>query len=298
MTMRLVWSALLVLQAGIALADQPPQQGSAPAAVRQRVVSAPDGVRIAYETHGRGEVAVVLVHGWSCDRTYWREQIAPLAAQFQVVTVDLAGHGASGRNRQAWTIASFGGDVAAVVEKLGLRRAVLVGHSMGGDVIAEAARALPGRVEGLVWVDTYKQLGTFRTPEQVQTMVSSFRADFRKTTRAFVRLMFARGADPALVERVVADMSSAPPAVALPAMEAAISYDREMPGALRALGLPVVAINPDRPPSDPVALARHGVALELMSGVGHFPMLEAPARFNELLTKTVERMPRPEAARP
>ena len=211
LTMRFVSGALLVLQAGIALADQPPQQGSAPAAVRQRVVSAPDGVRIAYETHGRGAVAVVLVHGWSCDRTYWREQIAPLAAQFQVVTVDLAGHGASGRNRRAWTIASFGGDVAAVVEKLGLRRAVLVGHSMGGDVIAEAARALPGRVEGLVWVDTYKQLGTFRTPEQVQAMVSSFRADFRKTTRAFVRLMFARGADPALVERVVADMSSAPP---------------------------------------------------------------------------------------
>lgn len=200
-----VWSATLVLQAGIALADQP---------VRRRVVSAPDGVRIAYETHGRGEVAVVLVHGWSGDRTYWKEQVARLAAKFQVVTVDLAGHGASGRNRKAWTIAAFG------------------------------------------------------------------------------------GAPPALVERVVADMSSAPPAVALPAMEAAISYDREMPGALGALGLPVVVINPDRPPSDAVALARHGVALELMSGVGHFPMLEAPARFNELLTKTVERMPWPEAARP
>jgi pimeloyl-ACP methyl ester carboxylesterase len=271
---------------------------ASPAVAGARFVPSADGVRIAYETRGRGEVAVVLVHGWSCDRTYWKQQVAPLAERFQVVTIDLAGHGASGRNRKAWTIASFGGDVAAVVGKLGLRRVVLVGHSMGGDVIAEAARLLPGRVDGLVWVDTYKQLGTFRTPEQVRTMVSSFRADFRKTTRVFVRLMFARDADPALVERVVADMSSAPPAVALPSMEAAISYDREMPGALRALGLPVVAINPDRPPSDAVALARHGVALELMSGVGHFPMLEAPQRFNELLAKTVERMPRPEPALP
>ncbi|MET0551676.1 MAG: alpha/beta hydrolase [Vicinamibacteria bacterium] len=267
------------------------------AAAGPRFVPSADGVRIAYETRGRGEPAVVLVHGWSCDRTYWKEQLAPLAGKFQVVTVDLAGHGASGRNRRAWTIASFGGDVAAVVEKLGLRRVVLVGHSMGGDVVAEAARLLPGRVDGLVWVDTYKQLGTFRTPEQVQTMVSSFRADFRKTTRVFARLMFARGADPALVERVVADMSSAPPAVALPSMEAAVSYDREMPGALRALGLPVVAINPDRPPSDAVALARHGVGLELMSGVGHFPMLEAPQRFNELLVRTIERIPRPEPTR-
>jgi pimeloyl-ACP methyl ester carboxylesterase len=296
LTTRVAWTAALVVGAALALAEQPASRPS-PGAVQQIVASA-DRVRIAYDTHGRGDTAVVLVHGWSCDRTYWKQQVAPLAAKFQVVTVDLAGHGASGRNRKAWTIASFGGDVAAVVEKLGLKRVVLVGHSMGGDVVAEAARRLPGRVEGLVWVDAYKQLGTFRTPEQVQAMVSSFRADFAKTTRVFVRLMFARGADPALVERVAADMAAAPPAIALPAMEAAIRYDREMPDALRALALPVVAINPDRPPTDAVSLARHGVALELMSGVGHFPMLEAPERFNELLAKTIERLPRPEPAHP
>lgn len=49
--------------------------------------------------------------------------------------------------------------MAAVVEALALERAVLIGHSLGGDVILEAARRLPGRVEGLVWVDTYRDLG-------------------------------------------------------------------------------------------------------------------------------------------
>ena len=72
---------------------------------------------------------------------------------------------------------AFGGDVAAVVERLGLQRIILIGHSMGGDVIVEAARRLPGRVAALVWVDAYKRLGTFRTPEQVQAMVAPFRAE-------------------------------------------------------------------------------------------------------------------------
>jgi pimeloyl-ACP methyl ester carboxylesterase len=295
---RALWSAALVLQAGLALGEAPAARPSPPAASRQRVVAAPDGVRIAYEAAGTGPVAVVLVHGWSCDRTYWKEQVAPLAATYTVVTVDLAGHGASGRNRRDWTIASFGADVAAVVTRLGLQRVVLVGHSMGGDAIAEAARRLPGRVAGLVWVDAYKQLDTSLTPAQVETMVSSFRADFPKTTRQFVRLMFPREADPDLVARVADDMASAPPAIALPAMAAAVGYGREMPDTLRALKLPVVALNPERPASDPVSLARHGVTLEPIAGVGHFPMLEAPERFNAVLARTVEQMTGRPAARP
>ena len=77
---------------------------------------------------------------------------------FKVVSIDLAGHGESGLERKSWTIEAFGGDVAAVVKKLGLKRVILIGHSMGGDVIAEAARQLPGQTVGLIMVDTYKKL--------------------------------------------------------------------------------------------------------------------------------------------
>ena len=58
------------------------------------------------------------------------------------MSIDLAGHGESGLQRKLWTIEAFGGDVAAVVKKLGLKRVILIGHSTGGDVIAEAARQL------------------------------------------------------------------------------------------------------------------------------------------------------------
>jgi pimeloyl-ACP methyl ester carboxylesterase len=56
-----------------------------------------------------------------------------------VVAIDLAGHGESGVGRKAWTMPTFGDDLVAVVERLALADAVLIGHSMGGDVIVEAA---------------------------------------------------------------------------------------------------------------------------------------------------------------
>jgi pimeloyl-ACP methyl ester carboxylesterase len=258
-------------------------------APRSGLVRSEDGADVAYDVAGAGSPPLVLVHGWSCDRGYWDAQVEPLSRRFEVVTVDLAGHGESGiGRREEWTIAAFGADVAAVVEHLGLDDVVLVGHSMGGDVVVEAARRLPGRVRGLVWADTYRQLPVNRTPEQVRDRVAPFRADFVPTAREFVRAMFHPNADQALVERVVADMSAAPPEVALAALECSWNYVREVAAGLRELALPVVAINPDGGSTDVESMQRHGVEVVFMPGVDHFPMMEDARRFNELLEQAIE----------
>lgn len=246
-----------------------------------------DGIPIAYEAHGAGEPALVFVHGWSCDRSYWRGQVLPFARRSRVVAIDLAGHGESGVGRAVWTMAAFGDDVVAVVEELHLEDVVLIGHSMGGDVIVDAGLRLAERTIGLVWVDTYTSLGEPDAPDEIASFVAGFRRDFVATTRAFVRGMFVPGSDPDLVEWVVADMSAAPTHIAIDAMEHAVSNDRAMPDLLRELTVPVVAINPDHPPTDVEALRRHGVSTVLMSGVGHFGMLEDPETFNRVLTEIV-----------
>ena len=253
-------------------------------------VPSADGIPIAYELSGEGETTLVFVHGWSCDRGYWKSQQAELSRDFKVVLIDLAGHGESGVGRKAWTIDSFGADVAAVVKKLDLDNVILIGHSMGGDVVAAAALRMPVRITGLIWVDVYKQLRTPRTPEQRQTMLEPFRTNFVETTRTFVRGMFPPTADAALVERVVLDMSSAPPPVALASMESSISNDQKIPQILKDLDLPVVAINPEQPPTDVASLKRHGVKVVLMPGVGHFPMMEDASRFNALLRTAINEM--------
>jgi pimeloyl-ACP methyl ester carboxylesterase len=246
-----------------------------------------DGIRLCYEVQGVGTPALVFVHGWSCDRSYWSRQLPYFAGRHKVVAIDLAGHGESGVGRQAWTMPAFGDDVVAVVEELGLESTVLIGHSMGGDVIVDAALQLPDRVAGLVWADVYRTLGEPGTREELQEFLVPFREDFVTATRDLVRRMFVPSSDPALADWVSADMSAAPPEIAVDAMEHAIGNDGAILAGLRRLTAPIVAINPDHRPTDIEALRRHGVETVLMSGVGHFLMMEDPKTFNRLLSETI-----------
>ena len=247
-----------------------------------------DGIRVHFEVEGRGAPALVFVHGWSCDRKYWNGQVEHFAKQYQVVTIDLAGHGESGDGRRVWTMPAFGGDVVAVIEKLDLRDVVLIGHSMGGDVIVEVAFALPEHVAGIVWVDTYSTLGAPSTPEALERFVQPFREEFVPAAQSLIRRMFPPGSDPELVERVVADMSGRPPEIAVDVMEHAVANEDAVLEALPKLTAPVVAINPDYRPTDVESLARHGVNTVFMPRVGHFLMMEDPETFNRLLGETIE----------
>jgi pimeloyl-ACP methyl ester carboxylesterase len=255
-------------------------------------VASADGVAVRYAVYGGGVPAVVLVHGWSCDRSYWRRQVNHVAARFTVVTVDLAGHGESGTGRRSWTMPAFGEDVVAVVTELDLPQLVLVGHSMGGDVVVEAARRLRPRVRGLVWVDTYRSLdesdSDAAVEEDTATFMAPFRADFGAATRAFVRRIAGPEADPDLVDWIAGDMAAAPPEIALDAMWHAVSNERAAIAGLRQAAVPAVAINPASPPTDADSLARHGVAATLVPAVGHFLMLEDPAAFNRILDGVIE----------
>ena len=268
-----------------------PGMGNGPGGLVGEVVSA-DGVPVRYAVHGGGLPAIVFVHGWSCDRRYWHGQVGHFAARFTVVTVDLAGHGGSGTGRRSWTMPAFGEDVAAVVTGLDLPEVVLVGHSMGGDVVVEAARQLGPRVRGLVWVDVYRSLdesgSDAGTEEEVAAFMAPFRADFGAATRAFVWRIAGADTDPDLVDRIADDMAAAPPQIALDAMRHAIGNERAAIVGLRQAAVPVVAINPGSRPTDIESLDRHGVATIVLPAVGHFLMLQDPAGFNQLLDNVIE----------
>jgi pimeloyl-ACP methyl ester carboxylesterase len=257
-------------------------------------VKAPDGVEIHYEAAGNGEPAIVFVHGWSYNRTCWSGQFAYFAKSRRTVAIDLAGHGASGLGRQRYTIQAFGADVKAVVDALGLRRVVLVGHSMGGPVTLEAARLLPKRVAALVPVDALGRVGQQGSDEQERALLDSLRADFPAATRKFVLdFMFTPKSDPALAERVAEKMAEAAKEVAISALESLFDYDEAK--ALAAIKVPLRLINADRRPTD-LAAARKlkpDIQLAVMEGRGHFLMLEDPAEFNRLLESALKELVSP-----
>lgn len=261
-------------------------QAAAPDA---QTVQSADGVSIRYESFGKGEPALVLVHCWSCDRHLWDDVVPRLARDRRVVTLDLAGHGDSGRDRKEWTMQAFGEDVRAVVDALHLQKVILAGHSMGGPVILEAARLLPGRVVGLIPVDAGLDVEQTNSPEEIAGLVGALEKDYRTTAEKFTRdYMFTPKTDPALIERIVAKNVAAPPEIAIPCLRAVFTYDARP--TLRQVRVPAHAVNSDHFPTNVEANRRHFASYDvtLMPGVGHYLMLEDPARFSDLLAGAVD----------
>jgi pimeloyl-ACP methyl ester carboxylesterase len=259
--------------------------------VQTGIAKSADGVPIHYETQGKGAPALVFVHGWAIDRRYWDAQVPVFARTRQVVTLDLAGHGESGRGRKDWSMAAFGQDVRAVVEALSLEKVVLVGHSMSGNVVLEAAKAMPGRVVGLIPVDTLLDVDEITSDAEVKGAIAAFRADYKATASGFMRkYMFTATTPPELVEAVVKDATSFPPEIGVPVLEQ--NWRHDVRPLLKEIHVPIVAVNADKFPTR-LDHARHYApqydAL-IVKGVGHYLMREDSAAFNAQLARAVARV--------
>ncbi len=279
----LVPLAFVACQAAPEAPEEPVATDPALPSVSEGKVPSADGVPIAYAVEGEGRSTVVLLHGWSCDRSYWRGQIEALSADYRVVTIDLAGHGASGVDRADWTLAAFGQDVKAVVEELGLARVVLVGHSMGAATALEAARLLGDRALGVVAVDALHDVGSRPDPEGWGRLMESYETDFAGTCDRFVHSLFLETADSALVESTATDMCTAPAEVATAIMRGFGAYDQA--AVMGAAGVPIRAINSAMFPTNVEGNRRYAEDFEItvLEGVGHFPMLVKPEQLNRRL---------------
>ncbi len=252
----------------------------------QRVLSA-DGLAIHYDHQGEGEMALVFVHGWNCDRSYWDSQREFFAGSYQTVTVDLAGHGESDQHRRHWTMQAFGADVAAVVSALGLQKVVLIGHSMGGKVVVEAARQLNSRVVAVVGVDTFHNGGRATPMARQQDIIRGLSEDYSGYLANLVERMFVEQSDPAIKGFVLADMAAAPLTTAIGARRASGSYDASE--TMASLDLLLILISSDYRPTDLAYLEGKAKTVRYfeMSGLGHFLMLEDPETFNTLLAQAL-----------
>ena len=249
-----------------------------------------DGVPIHYTSAGEGDAAVVFVHCWGCTSRYWDDTARHVAEKHRVVTLDLAGHGISGTKRAKWTVHAFAEDVRAVIGALGLKRVVLVGHSMSGPITVETAVSFPEHIVGLVPIDTLHDVSRQMTPERRKKFFDEFRKDWPGTVNKIVRSLFPKTADPRIVERVVADELRNDPKIAIPVIEENFGY----PAAdkLRLLKIPIRCINADLYPTNVEANRKLAPQFDvrIIEGVGHWPMFEAPDKFNAMVGAAVDEM--------
>ena len=255
------------------------------------VVLSKDGTPISYETHGAGEPTLVFVHGWSCDARYWRFQIPHFSKEHRVVVLDLAGHGHSGMTRRKYTMGAFGEDVCAVADAVGSDRVILIGHSMGGSVIAEAARLMPNRVIGLIGIDTLENIEYPMSFEEFKKTIAPLEKDFRTGSRQFVGEMILPQTNPQLREWILADISATPPAIALSAMTEMMSQyiTGEAAKVFEKIRIPVITINGDLWPINYEANRRHMSSFNaiVLKEADHFLMMNRPEEFNRALDKAI-----------
>ena len=257
---------------------------------RSDVVPSDDGVSIRYDLHGDGDTTLIFVHGWCCDRRVWDRQADRLAARYRVVCLDLAGHGESGHDRKKFTISAFAQDVVAVVKHLELKRVVLIGHSMSGGVIVEAARHLGSIGMGLVGVDTLWDVDRERSQEEVAAFMAPFRADFGKAARGFVRPMFTSTFDADRAEAIISAIVAVPAVVGTEALESSMGNGRNLRAGLDEIRVPVALINsPHWQTTNVEGARRRGIDVKVLPGVGHFVMLDDSETLNQLLDGAVQK---------
>jgi pimeloyl-ACP methyl ester carboxylesterase len=256
-------------------------------------------VRVHYDDSGSGSQAVVLIHGWTCDQTFWRRTTPAIAAKYRVLAVDLPGHGKSDKPEITYDMPLFARAVGAVMKDAGVSRAVLVGHSMGVPVARHVIQLYPDKINGFVAVDGFFSKKP-ATPEEVDKFNATwdqssknFRGpDYKEFFEKGVNSMFGPATTPELREEIRAKMLSAPQHVVASARESMrdLAYYNPDP-----IGVPVIALFAKRPQvnADAEAYVRGFVPKldwRVWDGVNHFLMMEKPEEFNRLLLEFLGRL--------
>jgi pimeloyl-ACP methyl ester carboxylesterase len=229
---------------------------------------------------GRGS-GVVFVHGAGGTHEHWRFQVRHLAPRWNALAVDLPGHGESQGDGHR-TIQAYRDGVRDLLEALGIRRVVLVGHSMGGGIAQSFALSYPDRLAGLVLVGTGARLRVH--PD----IFAAIQRDVGEAGRLISGLSYAPAAVSATVASAAEAFARNRASVLEGDFRACDAFD--LMGEIPEIRTPTLIICGEEDRLTPVKYARFlhekipGSELTVIPGAGHMVMLEKPAEFNRALT--------------
>ena len=254
-------------------------------------VNSADNVEIRFDVRGEGEPALVFVHGWSRHREDWKDQLTHFSKNHKVVSIDLAGFGDSGNNRRDWTMAAFGEDLVAVIKKLHIEKAILIGHSMGTPVIIKAAHQIPDKIVGLVPVDMLHDVGEKKTADQLETMKNDYMAMMVAPDEERVRSWFVSEIDNDIVEEFCHYYANVKKQGWKESIHSTFSWMSDMQEAdLKITKAPIICINSDLRIPNAEFVKQYAPAFEykIIKGIGHMVMWDAPNKFNMLLEDCIK----------
>ena len=267
------------------------------------------GHRVAYRCAGSGP-AIVLVHGITSTSATWERVMPYLATQFTVIAPDLIGHGESAKPRGDYSLGAYASGVRDLMVTLGHESATFVGHSLGGGVVMQLAYQFPERCDRLVLVDSgglgrelnlLLRAATLPLSEVVLPLLASTRllGAGRSVGRFFGRLGLHAGTDMAELARGHASLEDPEARAAFvhtlrtivdPMGQRVNATDR----LYLAENIPFMLVWGDEDPIIPVEHARaahelvRSSRLEVFEGAGHFPHMDDPQRFLDVLLDFID----------
>jgi len=253
--------------------------------------------RLWYEVRGHGP-PIVFIHGWCMSSAVWGQQMESLSGSFQVIAIDLPGHGKSSLLHGKFNMERCVSCLVGLFEFLHLHDVILAGWSLGSLIVLESCASLRDRLCALVLIGSsprFTQGGGFQfglSISEVDGMTRKVQRSLRRAMEGFCDRMFVSGEldDPLLadaVQMVLSGVVIPEVEVALQALEALVETD--MRDRLSSIDLPTLIMNGDGDviclPEASVFLAQHISSAQLIvfTECGHAPFLTQSKRFNECL---------------
>jgi len=241
-----------------------------------------EGARVHYVNYGKGSEALILIHGWTMNEDNWRDQVTDFAKRNRVIAIDLPGHGKSDKPQITYSMDLFARAIDAVMRDAKVKRAVLVGHSMGTPIARQFYRKYPEKTLGIVVVDG--PLRPFGEKQMMDALTANFRGpNYKDAMGQMFSAMFGPNLSTEAQGRIQASRLSTPQYVLVSAWEG--MADPSIWGEDK-INIPVLAIMANNPFFGPDLEQRYrGIApnmeFRLVDNVGHFIMMERPKQFNE-----------------
>jgi pimeloyl-ACP methyl ester carboxylesterase len=286
--------ALVLISASIVAAQQPARFGAVTASRAsdgESRFAKLDDTRIHYKSYGKGDEAIVLIHGWGGNLDLWSEHVARLrSARDRVVVLSLPGHGESDKPQTVYNMDFYARAVEAVLRDAKVKRGVLVGHSMGTPVMREFYRKYPKKTLALVIVDG--ALRPYPDKKLMATVIAGFRGpNYREVGKQMFAGMSGPNLSPAIRDRIQVSFMNTPQHVLVSAMEG--MADDSIWGQDK-INVPVLAVMAKSPfwPADTEQFYRSIAPVldfEMWDGVGHFLQMEKPAQFDDSVIKFLDK---------
>ncbi len=252
-------------------------------------ITTPDGVRIAYHQVGAGDPPIVFIHGIYGNRGGFGFQEEYFSPNHRCVAVDLRGNGDSEKPDEVYSMAKHADDVAELIRQLGLRRSILVGHSMGGQVVISAAARHPELVGAIASLDSPSNIpGWQRRFSGPFDHLMTRDGPFREAAETFLGAAYLPTDDPSRVAGITERLAGFPDHVITRAWWALSSFDPAP--VLRQVKCPYLYIDCGQPYLD-FDLLRElcpQVVVGKTVGSGHAATKDVPDQINAMLRRFIE----------